>query len=141
RPVPAPGQLTTGGDHRLFWSLSFATTAATWRRVGGFAEAYEGYGAEDTDFGCRARTAGVPLTWVGGAEAFHQWHPGESPPQNHLDDILRNGAIFARRWGWWPMEGWLAAFVERGLIRWDDAARSYRRTAGATPSPAPTGPR
>ncbi len=139
RPVPGPEELQRDGDHRLFWSLSFATTAATWHRIGGFDEAYEGYGAEDTDFGCRARAAGVPLTWVGGAAALHQWHPSESPPENHLDDILRNGAIFARRWGWWPMEGWLAAFVERGLIRWDDAARRYVRTTGPMSVTAPSG--
>ena len=36
----------------------------------------------------------------------------------HLDDILRNAAIFHRRWGWWPMEGWLDAFAERGLARY-----------------------
>ena len=40
-----------GGDHALFWTLSFAVTATTWRRIGGFCEDYVGYGGEDTDFG------------------------------------------------------------------------------------------
>jgi N-acetylglucosaminyl-diphospho-decaprenol L-rhamnosyltransferase len=69
------------------------------------------------DFGQRARAAGLDLHWVGGADAFHQHHPVSDPPVEHLDDILRNGAHFAARWGWWPMEGWLRAFAERGLIR------------------------
>lgn len=117
RPVPAPGELETHGDPRLFWSLSFAVRPSVWDRIGGFDEDFEGYGAEDTDFSFRAARAGVGLTWVGGAEVYHQWHPSGSPPVRHLDDILRNGELFARRWGWWPMEGWLQQFTELGLVR------------------------
>lgn len=117
RPAPPPGELVEGGDHRLFWSLSFAVTAEGWARVGGFYEDYAGYGAEDTDFALLARRAGLGLTWVGGAAAYHQWHPGGSPPVQHLADILRNGALFARRWGWWPMGGWLDELAARGLVR------------------------
>jgi hypothetical protein len=36
RPVPPEHELVRGGDHALFWTLSFAVTASTWRRVGGF---------------------------------------------------------------------------------------------------------
>lgn len=115
RPDPAPGQVLAG-DHRLFWSLSFALTRRTWQRVGGFHEAYLGYGAEDTDFAQLARRAGVGLSWVGRADAFHQFHPTASPPVQHLDDILRNGEIFAGRWGWWPMTGWLEQFERLGLV-------------------------
>ncbi len=117
RPEPPPGRVEPAADPRLFWSLSFAVRAAAWARIGGFDEAYRGYGAEDTDFALRAVRAGVESAWVGGATAYHQWHPVSSPPVEHLDDVLRNGALFADRWGWWPMEGWLAAFQERGLIR------------------------
>jgi hypothetical protein len=119
RPAPRDGEVIPGGDHRLFWSLSFAITATAWERVGGFDETYSGYGGEDTDFGQRARAAGLDLHWVGGADAYHQHHPVSDPPVEHLDDILRNGARFATRWGWWPMEGWLRAFAERGLVRPD----------------------
>jgi GT2 family glycosyltransferase len=117
RPTPSSDEVIPGGDHRLFWSLSFAITATAWQRLGGFSETYTGYGGEDTDFGQRARAAGLDLHWVGGADAYHQHHPVSDPPVEHLDDILRNGARFAARWGWWPMEGWLRAFAERGLIR------------------------
>ena len=127
RPVPPEDGVLTGGDHTLFWTLSFAVTRDTWHRVGAFCEDYVGYGGEDTDYGQSARRAGVGLTWVGGAWAYHQHHPTQSPPVQHLDDILRNAAIFHRRWGWWPMEGWLTAFAERGLVgfeggRWTRAA-------------------
>lgn len=124
RPVPPPDALWTGGDHALFWTLSFALTATTWTRIGGFDEAYVGYGGEDTDLGQRARRAGVGLCWVGGAWAFHQHHPTRTPPVQHLEDILRNAALFRRRWGWWPMQGWLRAFADRGLAHYDaDADR------------------
>jgi GT2 family glycosyltransferase len=134
RPAPRLGQRLAGNDPRLFWSLSFAVTMATWAEVGGFCEQYVGYGGEDTDFGFAARAAGVRLTWVGGADAYHQWHPTQSPPIAHLDDILRNGAVFARRWGRWPMEGWIDAFRDRGLVRWDEPTKRYVRT-----EPVPTG--
>ena len=119
RPVPPEDEIQRGGDHALFWTLSFAVTADTWRRVGGFCEDYVGYGGEDTDFGQLAARAGVDLWWVGGAWAYHQHHATETPPVRHLADILRNATLFHRRWGWWPMSGWLAAFAERGLARHD----------------------
>ncbi|KQO63528.1 glycosyltransferase family 2 protein [Curtobacterium sp. Leaf261] len=118
RPAPAAGTTVVGGDHEypLFWSLSFAVRAEVWTALGGFDEAYEGYGGEDTDFAFTAREQGVPLVWVGGADAYHQHHPTSSPPWQHLDDILRNGAVFAGRWGEWPMGGWLDAFAADGAI-------------------------
>ncbi|MFI6519610.1 glycosyltransferase family 2 protein [Spirillospora sp. NPDC050679] len=128
RPAPAPGGIDRDGDHRLFWSLSFAVTAATWRAIGGFDEAYTGYGGEDTDFGQRARRAGAALWWVGGAPAFHQYHPSGDPPVRHLDDILRNAEVFHRRWGWWPMTGWLESFAELGLARFDERAGRWVRS-------------
>ncbi|MEU6062618.1 galactosyltransferase-related protein [Streptomyces sp. NPDC047097] len=131
RPVPADGQMITGGDHRLFWSLSFAVTAATWRRIGGFCERYTGYGGEDTDFGRTAAARGVDLRWVGGAPAYHQHHPVSRPPVEHLDDILRNGAVFRDRWGSWPMEGWLRDFARLGLARHDPATGTWTKTEKA----------
>ncbi|MCC4908050.1 glycosyltransferase family 2 protein [Microbacterium sp. cx-59] len=116
RPAPGPGEVVHGGDPNLFWSLSFAVTAATWWRIGGFSERYVGYGGEDTDFGHTAHARGVEMAWVGSARAYHQHHAVESPPVRHVDAILRNGAIFAERWEWWPMTGWLDAFVALGLV-------------------------
>ncbi|MGB7818484.1 MAG: galactosyltransferase-related protein [Ornithinibacter sp.] len=119
RPVVPPGAVRPDDDVTLFWSLSFAMTDTDWCAVGGFDESYVGYGGEDTDFGQRLRRAGGRLLWVGGAMAFHQHHPVQSPPVQHLEDIVRNANLFAARWGWWPMEGWLAEFQAAGL-----AARS-----------------
>jgi GT2 family glycosyltransferase len=113
---------TTRG-YELFWSLSFALAASTWRQIGGFCERYRGYGGEDTDFAQTVRAAGVPMRWVGGAHAFHQFHPVSDPPVEHVHDIVRNANIFHQRWGWWPMSNWLNAFEQRGLITRDRECR------------------
>lgn len=118
RPAPAAGDvLRDDSSYDLFWSLSFALTPQAWFDVGGFDEAYTGYGGEDTDFARRAEAAGTVLTWVGGADAFHQHHPVSSPPVEHLADIVRNATVFFERWGEWPMRGWLDAFENQGLVR------------------------
>ncbi|MEV7442881.1 galactosyltransferase-related protein [Streptomyces sp. NPDC091204] len=127
RPAPADGEVIRGGDPRLFWSLSFALTARTWHRIGGFCEQYTGYGAEDTDYASTAARQGVDVWWVGGAPAYHQHHPTRHPPIQHLDDILRNGALYKRRWGSWPMEGWLRDFQARGLIRYVRATDTWHK--------------
>ncbi|MFD3808695.1 galactosyltransferase-related protein [Streptomyces sp. NPDC058611] len=127
RPAPAEGQVVRGGDPRLFWSLSFALTAGTWKRVGGFCEDYTGYGGEDTDYATTAARRGVDLWWAGGAPAYHQYHPAESPPVRHLGDILRNGTLYKARWGTWPMEGWLRSFEARGLLRYVPSTDTWCR--------------
>ncbi|MCP9946822.1 galactosyltransferase-related protein [Streptomyces somaliensis] len=142
RPAPSKDEVLAGGDHRLFWSLSFAVTAATWRRIGGFCEGYVGYGGEDTDFARAAAARDVDLWWVGGAPAHHQYHPVSRPPVEHLEDILRNGALFHSRWGEWPMEGWLRDFARLGLVSHDDRTGSWHRREPADtgrPGPRPPG--
>lgn len=121
RPVPAPGEVVPEPDLTRFWSLNFAMTPAAWRTVGGFDEAYVGYGGEDTDFAQRLGAAGGHLLWLGGAVAHHQWHESHSPPWDKVADVVRNGRVFAERWGWWPMEGWLEQFESAGLVRRDGA--------------------
>ncbi|WP_163802158.1 glycosyltransferase family 2 protein [Mycolicibacterium sediminis] len=116
RPNPSDGDLLDGTDHDLFWSLSFGASNTTWQRIGGFCEDYEGYGGEDTDFAATAASHGVALTWVGGAHAYHQHHPVSDPPVEHLRDIVANATVFRKRWGRWPMPGWLDEFERRGLI-------------------------
>ena len=118
RPAPGSGSHPSS-DWQLFWSLSFAVSAVTWQRLGGFCPEYVGYGGEDTDFGLAAHTAGVDVSWTGGVDAYHQYHPTQSPPVAHLTDILRNAAVFHDRWDRWPMLGWLTAFAERGLAHYD----------------------
>lgn len=115
RPFPAAG-VRREENAGLFWSLAFGISRERFSALGGFDEAFTGYGAEDTDFGYRARQAGVPLLFMGGAGAFHQYHDSEDPPLRHFDDIVRNAQLFRDRWGFWPMDGWLRAFADRGLI-------------------------
>ncbi|WP_042410524.1 hypothetical protein, partial [Corynebacterium jeddahense] len=129
RPDPAPGELVDAEDYNLFWSLSFALTARTWQRIdatfGAFDPTYEGYGGEDTDFARELERHGIPLVWVGGAHAFHQWHPVSSPPWEHLEDIVANANRFYAKWGSFPMQGWLDAFVAEGAVVKQDAPERY----------------
>ena len=107
----------------LFSSCSFAVRPALWRRIredfGGFDEEFTGYGVEDTDFGHRLLYRRVPVVLVAGAHAYHRWHPVSDPPVGHLDDLLRNGAHYASRWGEWPAPGWFEEFERMGLVRRD----------------------
>lgn len=100
----------------LFWSLIFGIGRNRFLDLGGFDEAFTGYGAEDTDFGFRARKTDLPLFFMGGAGAFHQYHDVCDPPLQHLHDIVRNANLFHDRWDFWPMEGWLKAFASGGYI-------------------------
>lgn len=133
RPFPPDGEIVVNTAHDVFWSLSFAVRVPVWQRIGGFCTDYHGYGGEDTDFGQLAARADVPMAWVGGAHAFHQYHPVSSPPVEHLDDILVNATLFHRRWGWWPMRGWLDEFERMGLVEHDVAACRWVRTAVESP--------
>ncbi|MBM0125705.1 glycosyltransferase family 2 protein [Pimelobacter simplex] len=126
RPAPAPGDVVHDAERDLFWSLSFALDRRAWLRSGGFCERYVGYGGEDTDFAHQAAHCGLRFGWVGDARAYHQHHPTQHPPVQHLDDILRNGAIFHERWGRWPMIGWLDAFERLGLV--ERSGGAWRRT-------------
>ncbi len=125
RPVPPEAGTIPGGDHTLFWSLSFAVHVELWRKLGGFCEQYTGYGGEDTDFGQLAASHQVDLTWAGGAWAYHQHHESGDPPVEHLHDIIRNAAIFHKRWGWWPMKGWLHEFERLGLIAFEHHRKTW----------------
>ncbi|MCW2762452.1 MAG: hypothetical protein JWR85_2653 [Marmoricola sp.] len=116
RPSPDPGQVFRNADPRLFWSLSFAVSAQTWRVVGGFHEGYVGYGAEDTDFALTVANSSIELGWVGDARSYHQHHAVSRPPVEHVEDIVRNAGLFHDRWGFWPMEGWLEEFEVLGLV-------------------------
>ncbi len=128
RPAPAPGELLHGADADLFWSLSFALHRDAWEIGGGFCEDYVGYGAEDTDFARTAVHRGLQLGWVGDARAYHQHHPTQDPPLQHLDDILRNAAVFHGRWDRWPMLGWLREFEQLGLV--ERTGGGWRRRSG-----------
>jgi GT2 family glycosyltransferase len=124
---PPPDAERVGEDHELFWSLSFGCCRRTWEAIGGFDEAFVGYGAEDTDFAFTARARGIPVRWIPGGEVFHQWHRSEAPPVEHLASIVANAATFREKWDRWPMQGWLAEFARRGLVDWDPAGTRLER--------------
>lgn len=129
RAFPSIG-LRAETDPGLFWSLAFGIRRDSFERLGGFDEMFEGYGAEDTDFGFRAAAAGLPLLFLAAAPVFHQHHSEYDPPLQHFEDIVRNAGTFERRWGFLPMRGWLDAFAARGLI----TIQANRITIHRTPS-------
>ncbi|MDO9426504.1 MAG: galactosyltransferase-related protein [Methylobacterium sp.] len=118
----------------LFWSLAFGVRAATFDRLGGFDEAFDGYGAEDTDLAFRAAAAGVPVLLTARGEAYHQHHAACDPPLQHFDSIVANARRFHARHGLWPMDGWLDAFARRGHV--SSEWRADGLTVLRTPSPA-----
>lgn len=132
RAGPPPGQIGICTDYRCFWSLNFAMPSHDFASVGGFDETFDGYGGEDTDFGRSFVTAGVPLSWVRGAKAFHQYHPHHMPPVHHLDSVLANAHRFQQKWGEPTMEHWLRAFQLMELIKHDGEKWVKRRDPGET---------
>jgi GT2 family glycosyltransferase len=88
----------------------------TFLATGGFDERYVGYGGEDTDFGKVVAQAGVPIGWIRGGLAYHQYHPHHMPPVHHLDSVVRNAEVFEAKWGYRTMDHWLHAFSLMGLI-------------------------
>lgn len=116
RPGPPDNGIRVCEDYRCFWSLNFALSKDDFETVGGFDERYDGYGGEDTDFGRMVSENDLPLWWIKGAKAFHQYHPHHMPPVHHLDSVLQNAMAFADKWGEPTMQHWLRAFVLMGLL-------------------------
>ena len=115
RGSPASG-IEICNDYRCFWSLNFAIRRATFLATGGFDERYTGYGGEDTDFGKLLDRSGIPIAWIKGARAYHQYHPHHMPPVHHLESVVRNAELFEAKWGYRTMGHWLYAFKVMGLI-------------------------
>jgi GT2 family glycosyltransferase len=146
RPAVGPGELVRADDLLLFWSLSFAVRTEDLTGAVGFDEAFVGYGGEDTDLAMQVQAAGGSMWWVGGAEAYHQHHDSEVPPVRHAEAIARNAEVFRGKWGWYPMQGWLDALRDEGVLvhgpdGWrpaqasaDSARSSSAGTSAAVPS-------
>lgn len=115
RIVPQGSELVEANP-RMLWSLNIASTVESWNRIGGFDEAYVGYGGEDTDFGQRLSAAGGSMWWSGRACAYHQYHPTVTPPVQHAVSIARNANLFRGKWGFDPMEGWLEQMLGTGHL-------------------------
>ncbi len=116
REVPPADGWVRSDRYELVWGQCLGLRRATFDRLGGFADGYHGYAGEDTDLAFTARAAGVPLLLVHGADVYHQHHDTFEPPLQQFRATLENARTFHRRWGWWPMGGWLDGFADLGLI-------------------------
>ena len=108
------------------WSTTVTTCSGRCRSAsptrrgscsGGFDADFVGYGGEDTDLAERARRLGVPLAWFDGGTAFHQWHRPSRLDPARTAELVGNAHRFRRRWGRWPMEGWLRELAVAGRRR------------------------
>lgn len=80
---------------------------SAWRRdlvrVGGFDEAFTGWGGSDEDLGVRLRNAGIePRAVTGSAPCFHCWHPRDHAVRDpervrHLKQLRRTRRVRSRR--------------------------------------------
>ena len=116
RRGPPPVGVELCNDYRCFWSLNFAMRRNTFLAAGGFDERYRGYGGEDTDFGKALGRQNIPIAWMKGGLAYHQYHRHHMPPVHHLDSVVRNAQLFELKWGYRTMGHWLHAFRLMGLI-------------------------
>lgn len=105
-------------QHLQFWSLIFAIQKRTFERLGGFDESFIGYGAEDTDFAMTFYKAGIKQILVHDY-VLHQYHDKYDPPLNYFDSIIENARRYQQKWDVLPMQRWLRAFEEMGLIEID----------------------
>jgi len=132
RPEPPRHLAERSQDDRAFWSLNFAIHAKDFAAIGGFDEGYAGYGGENGDFARALAANSLPLWWVRGAKAYHQFHPHHVPPVHHLDSVLANARRYQEKWGEPVMEQWLRAFTLMGLVkREDDGWRKLREPTEA----------
>ena len=130
RPRPAVDTVATYAEYDLFWSLAFCCTSSTFVDLGGFDSSFVGYGAEDTDFARRARRRSTPFVWLAAGVAYHQYHPPTRLDPSHVGALVANATRFRRRWGTWPMRGWLDELAAQGLVEWDAAGDRLRPVAG-----------
>ncbi|MBP2832925.1 glycosyltransferase [Aquimarina sp. U1-2] len=107
-------------DYGMFWSLCFFITTSLFFELGGFDEAYQGYGAEDTDFAFTARQWNIPF-YLTPFIVYHQQHSFFRPPFNHLYAIVANSNHFNSKWKCWPMTNHLQEFNRRNFIEWKES--------------------
>jgi len=132
RPEPPQRGAEQSKDPKAFWSLNFAIRAKDFTAVGGFDERFTNYGGEDGDFARTLAANELPLWWVRGAKAYHQFHPHHVPPVHQLDSVLANANRYQEKWGEPVMEQWLRAFTLMGLIKRDgDGWRKLREPTEA----------
>jgi hypothetical protein len=107
--------LNQNNTYEMFWSLCFSINRSDFEIIGGFDTGFEGYGGEDTDFALSARNKGITF-YLTDATVYHQQHPVAKPPINHLSDIIVNSNYYKKKNGVLPMENWLKAFEDMGLV-------------------------
>lgn len=102
------------------WGANFSVRRDTWSRVGGFDEAFVGWGSEDTDFGLRLAGLSIPLIFCGAALSYHQHSVGYAAFRRQAYSAGRAAVRLSRKHHL-PIaevapsesQGWLSRFLVR----------------------------
>lgn len=138
-PSKPEGSISVQLPMQELWGLCFSMPRQLFEDVGGFDEAFDGYGGEETDFARRLADHGASLIYEPAARAVHQWHAVHVPPLQHFDDIVRNARRFRETHGEWCMEYWLGQLADAGYVEWSEEAETLdvvRRPSAAAISAA-----
>lgn len=106
------------GPEEVAWSCNFGIRKSSYRWIGGFDEAYWGFGGEDFDFLIRAAKKGIKVEFIEAAARFRH-RSNHQLPTPYLESIVRNARIFRKKWGFWPTRLWLDELGDRGYIRYE----------------------
>lgn len=110
--------------HKKFWSLVFALKRYSFKEIGGFDEAFTGYGGEDTDFAERFNALGFTFVLVKD-EVLHQYHLKYTPPLNYICEIVHNANRFFSKHNYFPMYSWLQHFCDRGFVAFNENKKQF----------------
>ena len=139
RPVrhPGPGERSWSRDPDLFWSLSFAVHADGLAAQS--AASARGTPATALRTPTSPQAAASGRLWAGWgtrAPTTSTTRPGRRRCSTSTTSCA-TGAIFAERWGRWPMDGWLAEFERWGLVRREDGHWVRETPASSTEETTP----
>jgi glycosyltransferase involved in cell wall biosynthesis len=116
------------------WAIGLTSNLSVPRRlmldVGGFDEAFRGWGLEDTDLHLRLCAAGARTRVLRGAGNYHQVHP--RPSGDRLADWIRNARYFLDKHD--RFEAWAfvtGVFAELGFAKVSEIVQAYRREASS----------
>ena len=101
----------------LHWSLNFAATRRCFEKIGGFDDAYKGFGGDEVDFEMQAKQKGIAVLKNNDPTVYHQFHESYEPPVHYLKSIVSNANYFFSKWQVWPFEDYLREFEKLDLIQ------------------------
>ena len=91
-----PGESVTSGEWVFAWSTLMAMPRSIFMAVGGFDQAFEGWGLEDMDFSYRAARVGFRFHFTRRALGIHWYH---APQPDKEATRKKTSDLFERKHG------------------------------------------